>query len=241
MRDYEPAMSFDESNAAWYSTATRGDEGPCVEFLASHAGEGPVLELAVGTGRIALPLAERGLRIDGVDIAAPMLDKLREHPGAAGMRLAVGDMADIPFDGTYRLVFVVWNSFTNLLTQDEQVRCFESVAEHLADDGVFALENFVPRDIPVGGYVEPDAVELDGAQIGVWKHDAVTQVIEGQHIWFGTSGIKVNPIVQRYVWPAEMDLMARIAGLQLVERWEDWHRREFTGRSTSHVSVYARA
>lgn len=234
-------MSFDAETAEWYSTATRGDEVPAVEFLASHAGEGPVLELAIGTGRIALPLAERGLRVDGVDIAAPMIAKLREHPGAAGMGLAVGDMADIPFEGRYRLAFVVWNSFSNLLTQDDQVRCLESVAAHLDDDGVFVIENFVPRDIPVGGYVEPDVVELGGAQIGVWTHDAVNQMLVGQHIWLGPGRINVNPIVQRYVWPAELDLMARIAGLRLVDRWEDWERRTFTGESKSHVSVYARA
>jgi len=241
MRDYAPAMSSDAETAESYSTASRGNELPAVEFLASHAGEGPVLELAIGTGRIALPLAERGLQVDGVDIAAPMIERLREHPGAAGMGLTVGDMADVPFEGRYRLVFVVWNSFSNLLTQDDQVRCFESVAAHLDDDGVFVIENFVPRDIPLGGYVEPDAVELDGAQIGVWKHDAVNQVLDGQHIWLGPGGIKVNPIVHRYVWPTEMDLMARLAGLRLVERWEDWERRAFTGRSPSHVSVYGRA
>jgi len=241
MRNYEPAMSFDDANAEWYATATRGDEGPCVDFLAEHAGEGPVLELAVGTGRIALPLAARGLQVDGVDIAAPMLEQLRAQPEAAGMNLVEGEMADVPVEGRFRLVFVVWNSFFNLLTQDDQVRCFANVAEHLTDDGVFVLENFVPRDIPAGGYVEPDAVELDGAQIGVWTHDPVRQVLEGQHIWMGHGGIKVNPIVQRYAWPAELDLMARMAGLRPVERWEDWHRHPFTGSSKTHVSVYGRS
>jgi len=240
VRDYEPAKSFDEQTAEWYVTATRGDEEAAVAFLAEHAGEGPVLELGIGTGRLALPLAARGLQVDGVDVAAPMLDRLRGHPGADGMNLVLGDMADVPVPGTYRLVLVAWNSFFNLLTQDAQVRCFANVAEHLADDGAFVLECLVPRDIPVGGYVEPDAVELGGAQIGVWKHDPVMQVIEGQHIWMGEDGIKVNPIVQRYAWPAEMDLMARLAGLRLAERWEDWERRAFTARSTSHVSVYRR-
>src|SRR5690606_15667603 len=144
---------------AWYATATRGDEAPATELLAGLAGDGPVLELAIGTGRLALPLAARGLHVDGIDVAAPMLDRLRAHPGAAGMHLVHGDMTELPFEERYRLVFVAWNSFFNLLTQDAQVRCFESVAERLADDGVFALECFVPRDIPVGGYVEPDAVE----------------------------------------------------------------------------------
>jgi len=241
VRDYEPAMSFDEANAEWYETASRGDEEAATAFLSSLAGEGPVLELGIGTGRLALPLAARGLHVDGIDVAAPMLGRLRAHPGASGMNLVLGDMADVPVEGRYRLVFVAWNSFFNLLSQDEQVRCMQNVAKHLADDGVFVLECMVPRDIPVGGYVEPDAVELGGAQIGVWKHDPVTQVIEGQHIWMGEGGITVNPIVQRYAWPAEMDLMARLAGLRLVERWEDWERRTFTGRSSAHVSIYAPA
>lgn len=241
MHNYDPAMSFDDATADWYATATRGDEDACVAFLAERAGTGRVLELAIGTGRIALPLVERGIRVDGIDVAAPMLVRLRAHPAATGMRLVLGDMADVPIDGRYRLVFVVWNSFFNLLTQDDQVRCFVNVAEHLDDDGAFVLETFVPRGKPVGGYVEPDAVEVDGAQIGVWQHDPVTQVLRGQHIWLGTGGVKVNPIVQRYAWPAELDLMARIAGLRLVERWADWERRTFTGDSQAHVSVYARA
>src|SRR5688572_28584882 len=118
-------MSFDERTTAWYGTAIRGDEGPCVDFLAEHARGGPAL--ALGTGRIAVPLAARGVPVDGVDIAAPMLDRLREHPGTAGMHLVLGDFADVPVDGRYPLVYVVWNTIFNLLTQDDQVRCFVNV------------------------------------------------------------------------------------------------------------------
>ena len=243
MERYDPAMSFDGPVADWYATALRGDEEPCTAFLADHAGDGPVLELAIGTGRIALRLAARGLRVDGVDIAEPMLAHLRTRPEAAGMTLVRGDFADVPLEGRYRLVYVVWNTLFNLLTQDDQVRCFANVAEHLTDDGVFVVETGVPSAYRRGeerGRVEVDSVEVDGVQLGVWRHDPLTQTIEGNHVRLTTSGIQVNPIVQRYAWPAEIDLMARMAGLRLLERWADWDRSTFSATSESHVSVYGR-
>lgn len=242
MDRYEPALSFDGPTADWYATAVRGDEETCVAFLADHARGGPALELAIGTGRIALPLAARGVSVDGVDIAEPMLAHLRRRPEAAGMRLVRGDFADVPLDGQYRLVYVVWNTLFNLLTQDDQVRCFRNVADHLTEDGVFVVETEVPaawvRD--GSGRVEVDSVEVDGVQLGVWRHDPLTQTVEGNHVRLTTAGIRVNPIVQRYAWPAEIDLMARLAGLRLHERWADWRRSTFTATSPSHVSVYGR-
>lgn len=243
MENYDPTMSFDQPTADWYAAATRGDEEPCVDFLVGHARGGPALELAVGTGRIALPLAGRGIRVDGIDISAPMLDRLRARPGAAGMHLVLGDFADVPFEGRYRLVYVVWNTLFNLLSQDDQVRCFVNVAEHLTDDGVFVIETGVPAHLYRSAHhshVEVDWVGVDGAQLGVWRHDPVSQTTEGNHIGLTAGGITVNPIVQRYAWPAEIDLMARIAGLGLHERWAGWDRRPFTADSPSHVSVYGR-
>lgn len=243
MERYEPALSFDDTTAAWYDDALRGDEEACTAFLADHARGGPALELAVGTGRIALRLAATGVRVDGVDIAPAMLDRLRARPEAARMTLVLGDFADVPFEGRYRLVYVVWNTIFNLLTQEDQVRCFRNVAEHLTDDGVFVVETGVPSAFHRGDgrqTVDAESVEVDGVQLGVWRHDPVAQRIEGQHVRLTTGGIRVNPIVQRYAWPAELDLMARLAGLRLVERWADWERRPFTASSESHVSVWGR-
>src|SRR5690348_7776343 len=156
-------MSFGEDTAAIYDEAPRGDEEAAVAFLARLAGEGPALELAIGTGRIALPLAARGVRVDGIDFSGAMLDRLREKPGSERIALTLGDFADVPVSGTYRLIYVVFNTLFNLLTQDEQVRCFENVAAHLDADGVFVVEAFVPAFL----YRLRDDQYVDAEAIGV--------------------------------------------------------------------------
>jgi hypothetical protein len=247
MKGYRPEMSFDAAVAAEVRTYRRGDEAAAVAFLAQQAQGGPALELAIGTGRIALPLAAQGLRVDGVDIAPAMIAELRaqaggETGGEVGA-VTLGDFADVPVDGHYALIYIVWNTFFNLLTQDDQVRCFANVAAHLGEDGVFVIETYVPAflyRLQNNQYVEAEAIEVDAVRLDVLRHDPVAQVIEESHVTLGAAGMRFNPVVQRYAWPSELDLMAAMAGLRLRERWGSWNREPFTGESSLHVSVYSR-
>jgi SAM-dependent methyltransferase len=244
VENYEPAMSFGQDAAEIYDDAPRGDEAAAVAFLEHLAGDGPALELAIGTGRIALPLAARGIRVDGVDISPAMVAKLREKPGGARVSVTIGDFADVPVPGTYRLVYVVFNTLFNLLTQDEQVRCFENVAAHLADDGSFVVEAFVPTSLTRlrdDQYVDAEAIGVDEVWLDVGRHDPVAQRLDESHVRLTGDGVRLFPIVTRYAWPSELDLMARIAGLRLKDRWAGWNREPFTGGSRLHVSVYGRS
>ena len=244
MKDYEPAMSFGEDVAGTYDRlGGRGDEPEAVAFLEQLAGDGPALELAIGTGRIALPLAARGVRVDGVDISPAMVARLRAKPGGDRISVTIGDFADVPVALTYRLVFVVFNTLFNLLTQDDQVRCFENVAAHLTDDGSFVVEAFVPAflfRLRNEQYVDAEAIEVDEVRLDVGRHDAATQRLEESHVALSRRGVHVHPIVTRYAWPSELDLMARIAGLRLKGRWGGWSREPFSSTSSTHVSVYGR-
>ena len=244
MEGYEPVDSFDPTNSAVYDElAQRGDEEDAVAFLASLARDGPVLELAVGTGRLALPLAATGVRVDGVDLSQPMVDRLRAKPGGDALTVVVGDLCDVTLPDRYALVFIAFNSFFNVLSQDAQVRAFENVARHLTEDGVFVMEAFVPAFL-VGmrndQYVEAEAIGTDEVRLDLLRHDGATQVIEENHVTLRAGGITFNPVVQRYAWPAELDLMARIAGLRLRDRYGSWRRDPFTKRSDLHVSVWGR-
>ena len=236
-------MSFGEEAAAIYDDDPRGDETETVAFLERMAGAGPALELAIGTGRIALPLAERGIRVDGIDIAPAMIARLRDKPGGDDIAITMGDFAEVPVNGTYRLIYVVYNTLFNLLTQDDQVRCFENVAAHLTEDGVFVVEAITPtflmrlRD---DQYVDAEAIGVHEVWLDVGRHDPVRQILEESHVSLSARGVRVFPIVCRYAWPSELDLMARIAGLRLVDRWAGWKGEEFTSTSKRHVSVYGR-
>jgi SAM-dependent methyltransferase len=240
---YEPMMSFRRDSAKIYDDVPRGDEEAAVAFLEALAGAGPALELAIGTGRIALPLAARGVRVDGIDLSPDMVRRLREKPGGADIAVTMGDFADVPVQDSYRLIYIVYNSLFNLLTQEQQVRCFCNVAAHLTDDGAFVVEAFVPtfltrlRD---DQYVDAEAVEVDAVWLDVARHDAVAQRLDETHVHLTRDGVHLYPIVTRYAWPAELDLMARIAGLRLKERWGGWGNEPFTGTSRAHVSVYGR-
>jgi hypothetical protein len=243
MEGYDPLTIFGPQRAAMYDDTPRGDEEATVAFLERLAGPGPVLELAIGTGRIALPLAARGIRVDGVESSPAMIEKLRSKPGGAGLDVTAGDMADVPVEGAYPLVYLVYNTLFNLLTQEDQVRCFENVTAHLVEGGAFVVEAFVPsflHRLRGDQYVDAEAVELDEVWLDVGRHDPVAQRLDESHVRLTEKGILLQPIVTRYAWPSELDLMARIAGLQLRERWGGWEREPFDGRSTSHVSVYAR-
>jgi hypothetical protein len=164
-------------------------------------------------------------------------------PAAKQLSVTVDDFADVPVSGSYKLIFIVYNTLFNLLTQDEQVRCFTHVAEHLTEDGLFVVEAFVPsfltrlRD---DQYVDAEQVGVDHVRLDVGRHDPVTQRLEESHVVLSPQGIRLFPIVTRYAWPSELDLMARIAGLQLRDRWGGWVREPFTARSRNHISVYGR-
>ena len=250
MKDYEPVMSFSPKVAEVYDdlrsfskTPSSSHRDAAVALLENLAGGGPALELAIGTGWIAVPLAARGIRVDGIDLSVAMVDQLRAKPGGEQIAVTIGDMADVTVSGTYRLIFVVANSLFNLLTQDDQVRCFENVAAHLEDDGVFLIEVFRPdflyrlRD---NQYVDAEGIEVDLVRLDVARHDPVTQLLEESHVLLSSDRVRVNPVVTRYAWPSELDLMARIAGLRLKERWGGWNREPFTSESKYLVAVYGR-
>ena len=236
-------MSFGEDVAARYDDVERGDESAAVAFLEQLAGGGPALELAIGTGRIALPLAARGIHVHGIDVSPAMVARLRRKPGGDQIPVTMGDFADVPVPGRFRLVYVVFNTLFNLLTQEAQVRCFENVAAHLTDDGSFVVEAFVPafltrlRD---DQYVDAEAVSVDEVRLDVGRHDPVTQRFYESHVSLTAAGVRLNPIVTRYAWPSELDLMARIAGLRRRDRWAGWLREPFNAASRAHVSVYGR-
>ena len=220
----------------------RGDTRATVALLEQLARGGPALELAIGTGRVALPLAACGIRVDGIDISPAMVARLRAKPGGDHIDVTIGDFAHVPVPGTYRLVFAVFNSLCNLGTQNDQVRCFENVSAHLTDDGSFVVEAFVPDPawLRNGQYVNAEAVGVDEVRLDVCRIDTVTQRLDESHVVLSDAGVLLYPVVTRYVWPSELDLMARIAGLHLLERWAGWSREPFTADSTTHVSVYGR-
>jgi len=241
MHDYEPMTSFGADSAAVYDDEPRGDEDAAVACLERLSRGGPALELAIGTGRIALPLAARGLRVDGIDLSPDMVARLRAKPGGDRIAVTMGDFADVPVPGEYRLVFVVYNTLFNLLTQDAQVRCFENVAAHLSADGCFVVEAFVPSflyRLRENQYVDAESIEVAEVWLDVGRHDPVAQRLDETHVVLTRSGVRLYPIVTRYSWPSELDLMARIAGLRLLERWGGWDQEPFTSNSSLHVSVY---
>lgn len=241
MKNYEPAMSFGPDVAAGDPHRLRGDEDATVAFLRELAGDGPVLELAIGTGRIARPLAATGVRVDGIDISQAMVDVLRTQPGGDTIAVTMGDFADVAVAGMYPLIYVVYNTLKNLLTQDDQVRCFENVAEHLTEDGAFVVEALTPAALGLVDhqYVHAEAIEMDSVWLDVARYDPATQMLDESHVALTPAGVRLWPVVQRMIWPSEMDLMARIAGLRLKERWDDWNRSAYTGTGNV-VSVYGR-
>lgn len=244
MQNYEPAQSFDADAAAEYdSISRRGDEEETVAFLHALVGAGSALELAIGTGRIALPLAALGVEVEGIDISSAMVAELRQKEGGDRIPVTIGDFAEVPVEGTYELVYVVFNTLFNLLTQEEQVRCFENVAAHLDDGGCFVVEAFVPsflHRLRDGQYVDAEAIEVGEVRLDVGRHDPVAQRLDESHVVLSAEGVRLNPIVCRYAWPGELDLMARLAGLHLRDRWAGWCGERFVADSVRHVSVYER-
>jgi len=232
------AAVYDEHSTSMFDPAV---VGPAVDRLEELAGGGRVLEFAVGTGRIALPLAERGVPVAGIDTSEAMLDRLREKPGAERIEAMAGDMASMRVDGEFSLVYLVFNTIFNLTTQDGQVACFENAAAHLGSGGRFVIEARVPelQCLPLGQTVLPWRADPTGYSFYVY--DVVTQALSGRHFYLQDDGrLKASPIEMRYVWPAELDLMARLAGMRLEHRWSGWNREPFTHLSPAHVSVYVK-
>lgn len=216
---------------------------PAVDCLATLADGGRVLEFAIGTGRLALPLARRGFDVTGIELSADMLAELRRSPGSETIHAVQGDMATARVDGEFSLVYLVFNTITNLTTQDEQVACFENAARHLAPGGRFVIENGVPalRSLPPGALGRPFAVGDDYLGIDDFTDRTHLQISRSRHFRRSADGsFREFTAPFRYVWPSELDLMARIAGLTLEHRWAGWDRSPFTGDSPSHVSAWRR-
>lgn len=209
-----------------------------VDVLADLAGAGPVLEFAVGTGRIALPLAARGLEVKGIELSRPMVNQLRAKETGAPMQVTIGDMTSARVEGAFSLVFLIFNTIDNLTTQGAQVAVFENAARHLAPGGRFVVETLVPpiQKLPYGQRLL--AFDCTEEHTGVDEFDVVTQAYWSHHAWNRQDGVTPFSVPFRYAWPAEMDLMARIAGMVPERRWADWHRVPFSATSDSHVSVW---
>lgn len=241
MHAFDPATSFGPEVAARYDDHPRGDEEAAATFLADLARGSPALEFAIGTGRIALPLAAKGIQVEGIELSSHMLDQLRSKPGGAALQVTLGDMTRIRTGRRYGLVYLVFNTIFNLLTADDQIRCFANAARHLTADGCFVVETALPHAWITPGtsdYVRAEHVGMNAVVLDVARYDPVTQLLEENHIRLTPNGIAMTPIVCRLITPGEMDLMARIAGLRLVERFANWQRTTFDAQSTAHISVY---
>jgi len=242
MEGFDPLTSFGPDVAACDVDHLRGDEDETVAFLARHAAGRAVCELAIGTGRVAVPLAATGLDVCGIDQSAAMLEQLAARPGAARIRAVRGDMTSDAPDGRFGLVYLVYNTIGNVLTQQGQVAVFRNAAARLTDDGVFVVENYTPwQTMATRQFVQAEHVSNDAVVLDVNTFDPATQLLSENHVRITADGIRLGPIAQRLTTPVELDLMAELAGLTLVERWGGWLGEPFTGDSVRHVSVWGRA
>jgi hypothetical protein len=239
----EPGNYFDEPVAARFDErySHQADPAvvePIVDFLAMLAGGGAALEFGVGTGRIALPLARRGVPVHGIELSPAMAARLAAKAGAGKVAVTIGDFAGTRAPGTFTLVYLVANTIMNLTTQDAQVACFENAAAHLEPGGCFAIEVLVPRlrRLPPGDTLQP--FDLSPGHVGIDEYDVATQALVSHHYWLEDGRVEVFSPPFRYVWPAELDLMARLAGMTLRERWAGWEREPFASESGKHVSVW---
>jgi SAM-dependent methyltransferase len=241
MNDYDET-TYAERIAAVYDEIYSSYDENSIQTLAQLAGGGPVLELGIGSGRIALPLQRAGVEVHGIDASPAMLEKLRKKPGGNEIAVTLGNFADVAVDGQFNLIYVVFNTFYALLTQEDQVGCFQNVAQHLKSDGHFLIEAFVPDLKRFSGEQTVRVTEIREHEVSLEasQHDPINQQITSRHIFLAEQGVRLYPVKLRYAWPAEFDLMARLAGLSLVHRWGDWDRRAFTAESGKHISVYGR-
>jgi SAM-dependent methyltransferase len=241
MKGFDPASSFGDDVAARYDDHLRGDEEAAASFLSALAQGRPVLEFAIGTGRIAIPLAEKGVQVDGVELSPQMVERLGAKMGSHPIQVTIGDMSTTTTGKRYGLVYLVFNTIFNLLTADDQIRCFQNAAHHIAPDGHFVVETALPHawiSPDQADYVHAEHVGADRVGLDVARYDPATQLLEESHISLTTQGITMNPIVCRLITPGEMDLMARIAGMRLIDRYANWQKTPFDIYSKAHVSVY---
>jgi SAM-dependent methyltransferase len=241
MADYDET-TYGERHAEVYDTLAEvpTDTDEAVGLLADLAGDGRALDLGIGTGRLALPLLARGIRIEGIDASPRMVEKLRSKPGGREIPVTMGNFAELAVDGRFSLIFVAFNTFFALLTQEDQLRCFASVAAHLEPRGAFVIEAFVPdlSRFDRGQRVQATDVNMELVRIDAARHDPVAQQIFGQHMVVTETGTRFYPVKLRYCWPTELDLMARLAGLMLEHRWGGWLKQPFSAASGKHISVY---
>jgi SAM-dependent methyltransferase len=233
--DERVAKSYDTRNADEFDPAV---VEPAVSFLADLAGAGAALELGVGTGRIALPLSARGVHVHGIELSPAMVAQLQAKPGAESIGLTIGDFATAKVDGSFKVAYLVRNTIANLTTQDEQVACFRNVAAHLEPGGCFVIELYIPalQRLPPGETFH--AFDVTPTHLGIEEYDVATQIAYSHHYWVLDGKLEFFSAPFRYVWPSELDLMARLAGMKLRERWSNWGREPFTRESRSHVSVW---
>ena len=229
------ATGYDAKNADLFDAAV---VEPAVSFLAELAATGAALELGIGTGRIALPLSRRGVRVHGIDLSPAMVAELQTKPGSSAIAVTIGDFATTRVDGSFKIAYLVRNTITNLTTQDAQVECFRNVAAHLEAGGCFVIEVYIPelQRLPPGETIH--AFDVTPTHLGFEEYDVATQIAFSHHYWVVDGRLETFSAPFRYVWPSELDLMARLAGMTLRERWSNWAREPFTNESRSHVSVW---
>lgn len=233
--------TYGESVAGVYDEWHSAYDSHAIDTLAELAHGGRALELGIGTGRIALPLSAKGVEVHGIDAANSMISRLQAKSGSDRITVTQGNFADVPVTGKFELVYIVFNTFFALSSQDEQVRCFRNVAAHLSPGGCFVIEAFVP-DVTrfSGGQVNwATKVTTDEVQLDVGQHDAATQRVVSQKVVIKNGAVQMYPLEIRYAWPSELDLMAQLAGLRLRERWSNWQREPFSSASGKHISVFS--
>jgi SAM-dependent methyltransferase len=236
--DEQVAARYDESVADMFEPAT---VGAAVDFIAAFAGVGRALELGIGTGRIALPLAQRGVPVDGIELSRAMVARLRAKPGGADIPVAIGNFARTTVGGSFSVVYLVFNTIVNLTTQAAQVECFRNVAAHLEPGGCFVVEVDVPelRLLPPGEVFRP--FHVSESKWGIDEYDVANQGLTSHHLEIVDGQVERFTVPFRYVWPSELDLMAQLAGMRLRERWGSWKREPFTSDSGMHISVWEKA
>jgi SAM-dependent methyltransferase len=231
---------FGRQWAAEYDSTDNPDPGPAVDFLAGLAGAGPALELAIGTGRVAVPLVARGVAVEGIEGSPDMVAHLRAKPGGADIPVVIGDMADVGVSGPFRLAYLVFNTLFNLVDPARQADCFRNVARVLEPGGAFVIEAFVPdpADFDRDEQVRMRRVTEDSVTLRVHQYDRSAQTFVRQTITFDATGVHMRPFAMHYMWPEQIDRMAADAGLRLAERYAGWHREPFDADSTDHISIY---
>lgn len=240
MKGYEPD-TFGKLHADQYDELHNpGTTEEAVALLGDLAGKGRTLELAIGTGRVALPLAKQGVEISGFDASTEMIAKLKEKPGGEDIPTFVADMANFELGERFDFAFLIFNTIYNLTTQQDQVSCFQSTAKHLNPRGKFLVEAFMPNRETFENHqaVRTKHVSFDSVWLEAVKHDPLTQNLNYQRIKISPEGTQLSPLPMRYIWPSELDLMAQLAGMKLIDRWGSWQRAPFTSDSQMHVSLY---